>query len=280
MSAKLIIVEGLPGSGKSTTAQIVYDILLDKGIDVELFSEGNYNHPADYEGAAYFKERDFELLQQVHSESIDMLGKIKIKYHGGYLIFYRKAMQEQQVHFDDKLFQDIIKNDIYELPIDIHTELIFNRWNDFVEHYINKDKVIIFECCFIQNPVTVTMIRSNSQKQVTMNYVHRLAEIIKPLEPILLYVEQGDIKKSFTKAVTERPKEWLEGFTSYYIGQGYGVHNNLTGLEGVIKVLEERAKLEQEIYNSLELNKYKIDNSLFDPDLHKNGIKSIIERHL
>jgi hypothetical protein len=73
----------------------------------ELFSEGDYNHPADYEGAAYFKERDFELLQQVHSESIDMLSKIKIKYHGGYLIFYRKAMQEQQVHFDDKLFKNI-----------------------------------------------------------------------------------------------------------------------------------------------------------------------------
>lgn len=32
MGTKLIIVEGLPGSGKSTTAQMIYDILKDQGI--------------------------------------------------------------------------------------------------------------------------------------------------------------------------------------------------------------------------------------------------------
>lgn len=54
MGAKLIIVEGLPGSGKSTTAQIIYDILKEKGISTEFYCEGNYNHPADFDGVAYF----------------------------------------------------------------------------------------------------------------------------------------------------------------------------------------------------------------------------------
>lgn len=36
MATKLIIIEGLPGSGKSTAAQKVYDILKAKGINVEL----------------------------------------------------------------------------------------------------------------------------------------------------------------------------------------------------------------------------------------------------
>jgi hypothetical protein len=280
MRTKLIIVEGLPGSGKSTTAQMAYDILKDKGMSAELFSEGNPNHPADYEGAAYFTEKEFASLQKNHPESKDLLNILKVSYKNGYLIFYKKAMQEQEVNFDDELLKDIFRNDIYELPLDIHMELIADRWSEFAKQHENEDKIIIFECCFIQNPVTVTMIKSNSQKEVSISYVQRLAEIVKPFEPVLLYVNQGDNKKSFTKAVSERPKEWFEGFTNYYTKQGYGLHNNMSGFDGVIKVMEARAELEREILSSLEIYKYIIDNSSFDIAKHKDNVTEIIEKHL
>lgn len=279
MATKLIIVEGLPGSGKSTTAQMVYDILKEKGINTEFYCEGNYNHPADFDGVAYFNSEDFNILEQAHSTSRDVLNKIKIKYYNGYLIPYRKAIEEQQITFEEELFNEITKNDIYELPIELHIELILSRWNDFVTNYINKDKVVVFECCFIQNPVTVSMIKNNSPKDVTMSYITSLAKKIVPLEPALIYVEQQDIKASFSKVVSERPNEWFEGFTHYYTNQGYGLANNLKGLDGVVQVLEARSKLESDVYDSLELIKYKIDNSAFNLDLIKDRINSIIGEH-
>lgn len=279
MGTKLIIVEGLPGSGKSTTAQMVYDILKEKGINTEFYCEGNYKHPADFDGVAYFNGEDFNILEQAHSASRDLLNKIKVKYYNGYLIPYRKAIEEQQITFEEELFNDITKNDIYELPIELHIELILSRWNNFVTSYINEDKVVVFECCFIQNPVTVSMIKNNSPKEVTMSYIASLAKKIVPLEPILIYVDQQDIKASFSKAICERTKEWFEGFTHYYTSQGYGLANNLRGLDGVVQVLEARRKLESEVYDSLELAKYKIDNSAFKLDLIKERINSIIEEH-
>lgn len=280
MAAKLIIVEGLPGSGKSTTAQQIYDILKDKGINPELYSEGNYNHPADFDGVAYFNSEDFDILKQAYPTSIDVLNKIKIKYQNGFLIPYRKAIEEQQITFDHELFNDITKNDIYELPIEIHKKLILSRWNDFVINYTDEDKIVIFECCFIQNPITVSMIRNNSPKEIVMSYIKSLAEIIIPLEPVLVYVEQESFPKSFNKAVAERPKEWIDGFTHYYTNQGYGLCNNLKGLNGVIEILEARIKIEREIYDSLKIIKYKIDNSEFNLDFLKESIESIIEAHL
>ena len=68
---------------------------------------------------------------------------------------------------------------------------------------------------------------------VTMSYINSLAKIIVPLEPILIYVEQEDIKVSFNRVICERPKEWLEEFIDYYTNQGYGLYNNLKGLDGV-----------------------------------------------
>lgn len=277
MPTKLILVEGLPGSGKTTTARMVHEILQDKGVKSELFSEGNINHPADYEGVAYFTKNEYQRLEQRHYSYKGILGRIKTEHYNGYLIPYRKAMEEQDIEFEDKFLNDIVKKDIYELPIDIHRNLILKRWEDFVHQYRNKDRIVIFECCFIQNPVTVTMIRNNESKKVTMDYINRLAEIVAPLKPILLYLEQEDIESSFKKVADERPKAWFEGFIDYYTNQGYGLGNDLKGVEGVIEILKARLAFELEIYQSLSLNKYIIKNSAYDRSSHIKRIKSILE---
>lgn len=63
MNTKLIIVEGLPGSGKSTTASTIYEILQNYPIKSELFLEGNLDHPADYDGVACFSHSEWGLLE-------------------------------------------------------------------------------------------------------------------------------------------------------------------------------------------------------------------------
>lgn len=281
MSIKLIIVEGLPGSGKSTAAQQVNDNLNSKGIDSELFLEGNLNHPADFDGVAYFSSEEFTMLLNTHYESREILNSIKVKHPhlDGFLFPYRKAVETEQIIFKYELLQDIMKNDIYELPIDLHIVLMLHRWNDFVANYVKEDKVVVFECCFIQNPVTVTMIKNNCRKEITTSYISKLAELIMPLEPLLIYVEQDDIKKSFLKTTSERPSEWLDGFTDYYTNQGFGLAHSLMGLDGIIEVLKARSDFEMEIYDSLNLIKYKTDNSAFDLALLHENLNAIIEKH-
>ncbi|WP_289097982.1 zeta toxin family protein [uncultured Bifidobacterium sp.] len=44
---RLIIVEGLPGSGKSTTAEMIAADLRARGRDVVCVDEGTTSHPAD-----------------------------------------------------------------------------------------------------------------------------------------------------------------------------------------------------------------------------------------
>lgn len=57
MKTNLIIVEGLPGAGKSTTAAIIADELVKKGEKVLCVDEGVPDHPADY---ASYDFPDFE----------------------------------------------------------------------------------------------------------------------------------------------------------------------------------------------------------------------------
>lgn len=264
MNTKLIIVEGLPGFGKSTTAKLLYDILNENNIDVELYLEGNLDHPADYEGVACFNEDEFESLLVNSGHLSEVFNDQVMKQGNNYLLPYQKISNDNSSNVPDSLLNSIAQNDIYELPFDKNVEVITEKWRHFASEALTGNKTYIFECCLIQNPVTIGMLKYNEQREKVVNYIRSLATITAKLNPILFYVEQEDLEFSFRKAVQERPKEWSSGFVDYYTNQGYGKMKGYHGLEGTIKVLEARRELEREIYDSLHIKKTKIDNSHYE----------------
>ncbi|MEN8698131.1 hypothetical protein [Bacillus infantis] len=273
MKARLILVEGLPGFGKSTTAQYTKEILEEEGKEVRLFLEGNLDHPADYDGVAYATEKEMEKLLKEAGGQAELIKPYTIEKEGYYLVQYEKMKRKYPGAFPDGLLDSIFRNDIYELPMKLHMELMEASWRSFADRAANEDAVYIFECCFIQNPLTIGMIKCNEPANEIMAYVKRLGETIKELDPLLIYLEQDDLESAFRKAVKERPIEWSEGFTEYYTGQGYGLSRGWKGLEGTLKVLEARKQVELDTMEQLDLKKAVVNNSWFDPDSHKELLR-------
>lgn len=272
MRTKLILVEGLPGSGKSTTANLLYDLLKASAFDVALFTEGNLDHPADYDGVSSFTSDEFnQLLLETEREELRK-AFVNQAWEKGTEVFlpYRKIQLE--FGLPDDLFSAIFKKDIYELPFDRNAELIADRWAEFSEKALTEHKIYIFECCFIQNPLTIGMVKYGEPKEKVVQSVNRLAETIERLNPVLFYVDQDDIRYSFKKAVKERPAEWSAGFIEYYTNQGYGKMHQLHGLEGTLQVLEARREIEREIFANLPFGKVLLDNSTFDLEKHKSNL--------
>lgn len=280
MATKLIIIEGLPGSGKSTIAQITDEILNENEVAHKIFIEGNFEHPVDYEGVSFLNYQEFNELITKYDKYSDLIKMNSIRKDENFLIPYANMKNKLGTQFPDELLNDIVKHDIYELPLDTHIDLILDRWTNFVDSAMQDKRTYIFECCFIQNPITVSMLRDNSPKEITINYINRLAKIIEPLNPILLYVNQNNVEESFRKVVGERPNSWLEGFIYYYTKQGFGKANKKNGIGGTIEVLKSRKVLEMEILDILDMEKQIIDNSLYDYNKTKKEISNIIKNRL
>lgn len=273
MKTKLILVEGLPGSGKSTTAKLIHEILTENNVDAELYLEGNLDHPADYEGVAYFTEKGFkELLEESGSLGKVFQDWVSVK-RGRHLLPYMKIKNELGNVFPAELFAEISKKDVYELPLEQNIAVITESWKEFAKQGAAEEKVYIFECCFIQNPVTVGMVKYGTSDDATIDYVKKLAEAVKNLNPMLVYVKQDDIGKSFCKAVTERPDDWFNGFVHYYTSQGYGLNHGLVGLDGTIEVLKARQELENSILDHLPITLFILNNSQFELDKHRENLK-------
>lgn len=59
MNSRLILVEGIPGAGKTTIARKIKEKLIEEGKDVILYEEG-VSHPADMAWNAYLKKEEYD----------------------------------------------------------------------------------------------------------------------------------------------------------------------------------------------------------------------------
>lgn len=199
---KLIIVEGLPGTGKSTTASIIADKLKKEGNRVVCVDEESPNHPADY--------------------------------------------------------------DSYEFP-DFETErrCILAKWREFVSNAAN-DTLYVFNCVFLQNPMCETMMKFDFDIEASRTYIKEIEEIIKPMNPVVIYISRKDVQATVERVLDERGSDWLNAVICYHTDQGYGKAQGLAGYDGYIACLMERKKREMDILESLALEKYIICTDSMD----------------
>ena len=276
MNSKLLLVEGLPSTGKTTIAQIIKSILDEENINNEIYLEGNLDHPADYDRVAYFSKEEYIYFLEGNRKYQDLIEKITEAKEEGYFIRYSKQKKKLADKFPDELFKKIYQRDIYELPLELNKKLILNKWQRFADKAKKEDKVYIFECVFIQNPITVSIISENEPKEYAFNYVMDLLNIVEELNPKLFYLQQDNIEESFQKVINERPEWWLDFFIDYYNKREFGKANNFQGLEGTFKGLKKIDEIQLELFHKLNMEKYIINNSHYDEDKIKSKLKNLL----
>ncbi|KNH31936.1 hypothetical protein [Exiguobacterium acetylicum] len=270
---RLFIVEGLPGSGKTTTAEALTSLLQEQQINTRLHIEGDLNHPTDYESVAYLTLCEWTNFQSKYT-SLDVLRFAEV-FNDYVLISYRQWQSKQDIPEAALVF--LQARDIYELPFELYQSLIFKKWEAFVAQALTTDTTYVFECCFLQNPLTMGLIKYDLPEETLRAYINRLETIIAPLQPVLVYVDQPDVERSFRKALNERPTEWADGFVSYYTEQAYGANRSLSGVEGTITILQARQALEHQLLILLPFRAKVFRNEDFSVEARQVWLKQLIQ---
>jgi hypothetical protein len=260
---KVYIVEGIPGSGKTTTANWLAQKLSDLGKDVNLFLEGNPNHPADFESVACLTEQQLVVVER---DFPDIRNLVELKGNWSFIPY------ASLVDKNEELFKVLQRFDVYELSVEDFCEVTWMKWQEFAENAEANEKVYVLECCFLQNPFTFLLAKHNESQEFIFNHIGKIAKVIAKLDPVILYFEQDNMKESLDRVRKERSKEWFEFLTWYYTEQAFGQARGLEGESGVLQFLEKRKKLEKEILSQLPLKSILLNNSQFNWDLCKEII--------
>lgn len=262
---KLYIVEGLPCSGKSTTSKYIAEKLTEQNRNVICVDEGSGNHPADYEFHAYVSQSSLSLFtQQVQAQIIECCERKK----DGYIV--------PLSNFEGEVFDRLLQFKIYDyLPWEVEMSLMLEKWRHFAEN-AESDTVYVFNCVLLQNPMCETMMRFGYSEKQSLEYICKIAEIIKTLNPTVIYLKNEDISERIRETAKERDG-WLGDVINYHTNGAYGKSINAQGFDGYIACLNERQCRELSILDKLPVKKVIIENAHRNWDVAYKKISDFIE---
>jgi hypothetical protein len=276
--SKLIVVEGMPGAGKSTTAGFIKEHLDSLGVPARLYREGDLDHPADFESVARLDRAGYAALLARYPVQAGILERDVRASGDDRFLPYRKMQIEHGAALPDDLFADLARHDVYELPAADYCRLSAERWAEFAAAAERDDAVTVFECCLIQNPLTVLLAAHDASADFAGAHVRRLAETVRALNPAVIYLYQRDLRATLQRAAAERRREWLESVIGYLTGQACGRARGLSGFDGMVRFYEDRRAVELALLHRLPASTLVLDNSDFDWRRCEREVRAFVER--
>lgn len=254
--SKLVIVEGIPGSGKTTTARGVDAWLRRAGARPRLFLEGDLDHPADFESAACLSEEEFARLEGSYPGARAGLETLAERRRGQVFVSFRKLPSPPA-----GLAEALGQRDVYNLPRDEFLRVTRERWEDFALQAARGEAVHVFECCLLQNQLTMLMAVHDLDEEAIAAQVLGIAERLRPLRPLAIYLEPPGVRETLEKIAAERPRSWLEFAIGYTTGGAWGKARGVNGLEGMLRFYEERVALEKKLLARLGWRSLRVEEA-------------------
>ena len=262
---KLILVEGIPGSGKTTAARFIQQRLNEQGIQTALFLEGDLDHPADYESTACLGAEEYRALRRDFPQSMDVLDAWERPDGEDYFFPYRKMETHLGASptggLDARLLDRLRQAEVYEQPPAVFERVINRRWQTLARQASQQETVYIFECCFLQNPLTMLLGRCGLPASHAADFVLTLGSAVEKLNPRLVYLHPSSTSETLRRVAGERPPEWLDFVIWYHTQQGYGRAHGLQGFDGLVSFYEMRQAVELDLLPRLPFSTLKIEGA-------------------
>lgn len=271
MNSRLILVEGIPGAGKTTTARKIKEKLIDEGKEAILYEEG-MSHPADMAWNACLKEDEYNDFIKKCSEmwegskkSIskeELISRIQRQTRiedNNVILAYTKIDFPEDCYLS--LIGDVASKEICDgrKSLDEFRDIHLRRWSKFAEQALLNDNIYIFECAFLQNHIFELLgVYEKSDEEIYL-YLKILLETVKSLSPSIVYIEPSSVEDIIIQAANERKSpegsgpDWIDEVANWVSNMNFGKSHNLKGIEGVFYFCKERLRIDKLMIEKLNV---------------------------
>lgn len=216
-TCKLILVEGLCGTGKSTLAERLHVYLTDSGVASRFYDEGAKEHPVSLNGHAFFREAEYKELLERYPSAVSEIILRAIRAEDHYLIPYYEPMTafaEWDQLYSELQSLELCWTDSPVATLPEFTRAIQGNWARFAERAKITDEVYVLEAVFLQHQIHDLLGLYGADDDQIRQHIMGIAERIAGLHPVLIYLSQREqqtwISLVRSKPLTEQKIAFME----------------------------------------------------------------------
>lgn len=137
------------------------------------------------------------------------------------------------------------------------------HWRTFVDDMLGSENIVIMDSTLFQGTMAV-LLELDVDRDSILDYAVQVPEIIKPLNPALIYFYQTDYRKALLRIYQEREERIRIKKDNYVRTIKYGQNRRLYGHEGYMQFVEELRDISNELVSKYDISKICIENSAGD----------------
>lgn len=258
---RLLLVEGIPGSGKTTTARSVARWLARAGVRVEVHCEGD-PQPADLAWQWWLTPAEFEAACRGHPGAQAELRRCAWVGAAGVAVAYTKVEAERCGGQWPEVQAAMRGREPFNgtIPADTFLDILAARWAEFgaSEGTADAAEVVVFDGALLQNTLVELVLFADRDAHALTVDLRRLVESVARWRPLLLRLVPVDPAAALEAVGRERVDPdghpvWRDAVEAYTADTPWARARGLSAPGALLAYLTHRQRLEAEVLPRLPL---------------------------
>lgn len=260
MRNRLVLLEGLPGTGKSTNSFKLYEQLVRNGKKVHWIHEVSQPHPVlFFTESCMTKEeyRDFKKKYPEVAELLDELAEVRKTTVG---IDQENVSRRREDAPKAGWYQDLLRYDAFPASLDRYELQALEKWEAFAMNAVrDEDTIFILDSSLFQYQIFTYLLKAEAYERLEA-FVRKIEECIKQLNPLLIYLYRENTEDSIEYLKTQRGEQDLVSMWERDKGEPY-YQSKQKDASAFCDFLKDYAAFAEGLFETLKFDKRKIEIS-------------------
>jgi hypothetical protein len=273
-NTRLIMLEGLPGTGKSTKSFFLSMQLEREGKPVKWIHEVARPHPVLFFSEASLTYEEYNSILKVHPQAELTLNRVAVFRKSTVGIDLLELEWNYLSDIGMNAFQALQKYDVWTFPRHKYADVALGKWIYFVEKVLEKTEIYILDSSIFQYQIFSFMLK-NAPYDELKQFIQKLIIIIKPLNPNLIYLYRDNAEDTINFLEKLRGTQFMESIWERDKNEPY-YNDKPTGAEGHKHFLLDYAAIAKQLFDVADCRKKSIEITNQDWETYENEILSFL----
>ena len=254
---RLILLEGLPGTGKTTNSYRLFEQLVRNGWDVRWLHEVSQPHPTLFFTESCLTKDEYRLFTEKYPEAAEMLDSIAEVRATTVGIDHLTAARRMPGQESAAWYQELLQYDGMDLPLDRYEPAALEKWEAFVNAALGNDTIHILDSSIFQYQIFTYLLNGAEYPRLS-GFVHRIMDMLRPLRPALIYLYREKAEDSIAFMEKQRGIRDLASTWARDKGRPY-YRNKQQDVTAFFDFLKDYADCASRLYEEWACDKLKIE---------------------